>query len=472
MQKQFSRNIFLLILINLCIKPLYILGIDAQVQTAVGDQDYGIYFALFNFCFLFQIILDMGIQNYNSREVAQNRDKVMEQFSHVLGTKLILVLAFLGIVAVASLLLGYPSTYMQTLGGVAIIMVLQTFYVYLRSHFSALGHFTTESLLSALDKLLMIIVIGYGIYILKEVDIHRFIVGQIIALCIAIVVATILLGKTFHLSIQFSLSKSKSILRKSLPFALVFVLMTLYTRMDGVMLERLLDDNGASAGAYARGYRLLDAANILGYLFAMLLLPMYAKIIADRANVNPLLHRAMGLLITLATITTLGSWYYAEEIMHWIYGQAQAEHIQVFRLLMVSFWFMSMAYVFGALITASGRLKIFNLIFCVGIIANWGLNLYWIPSIGAVGAAQATLVTQSVVFLGQWLLAIKRFQLKYPPMHILKTSLFLVITFALFYFISENLQFPWAIKAVITVSLSLFASFLLGFLRLDLANEN
>ena len=472
MQKQFSRNILLLLTINLVVKPIYVLLIDAQVQNAVGDADYGVYFALFNFCFLFQIILDMGIQNYNSKYLSQNRTEVGQHFSYVLGTRIGLILAFLASVLVAGALLGYPSTYMMSLVGVAAIMILQTFYVYLRSHFSALGYFRTESWLSALDKMLMITVLGYFIYVQRDIDISKFIIGQIAALCVAIVIAFILLGQKFSLSIQFSWRKTKDLISKSLPFAIVFILMTLYTRMDGVMLERLLDDGGASAGAYARGYRLLDAANILGYLFAMLLIPMYAKMLGDKSDVNPLVQKATNILLPISTIISVFCWCYATEIMDMIYQSVNDEHVQVFRLLMLSFWTMSMSYVFGALITASGELKVFNLIFCVGIVTNWGLNLYWIPRWGAEGAATATLITQSLVFIGQWILAKTKFALRYTLSEILRICIFFASTLAIFYFLSKNVGLHWGLESLIGVSLSLFISFLLGFIRLDLANEN
>ena len=141
MQKQFSKNILLLLFINFLIKPLYIVGIDAQVQNQVGDKDYGVYFALFNFCFLFQIILDLGIQNYNSKYIAQAREKVTNQFKLVFGAKLILIFVFLFVVYTVGIFIGYPSSYVPLILGAGFIMVLQSMYIYIRSHFSALGYF-------------------------------------------------------------------------------------------------------------------------------------------------------------------------------------------------------------------------------------------------------------------------------------------------------------------------------------------
>ena len=71
MQKKFFSNLIWLIFFNLLIKPYAIFGIDAEVQNRVGTETYGMYFTLLNFTLLFNILLDVGITNYNTRYVAQ-----------------------------------------------------------------------------------------------------------------------------------------------------------------------------------------------------------------------------------------------------------------------------------------------------------------------------------------------------------------------------------------------------------------
>lgn len=470
MQKQFTKNIFFLLFVNVLIKPIYVLGIDAQVQNAVGDEKYGAYFAIFNFCFLFQILLDLGIQNFNSKEVSQNRENVANVFSYVIGTKLMLIILFLSGISLTGWFIGYPASYFPYVIGVGCIMVFQSMYVYLRSHFSALGYFRTETYLSALDKLLMILVLGYFIYYSKSIDIDKFILGQIAALIIACVIAAYLLRSHISISIKFSLSKSEALLKKSWPFALVFLLMTLYTRMDGVMLERLLDDNGKAAGIYATGYRLLDAANIIGYLFAILLLPMFARLLGTKEDVNPLIKAAAGVLIPGVTVISILSWYYAPDIINAIYTSATELNITTFKILMLSFWFVSLSYIYGTLITASGELRIFNLIFIVGIIVNWGLNLYLIPKSGPIGAAQATLLTQGLVFVGQYLLARSKFRIETSVEFVFKVLVFVAITFAICQLMTNYAAFWWPIEVILIGLFLLLVSFLLGLFRLSWTN--
>ena len=66
MSKKILTNVFLLLAINLLIKPFWILGIDRTVQNTVGNDVYGAYMVMFNISLMFTMLLDFGINNYTS----------------------------------------------------------------------------------------------------------------------------------------------------------------------------------------------------------------------------------------------------------------------------------------------------------------------------------------------------------------------------------------------------------------------
>ena len=466
MRAQFTQNILLLLVINFLIKPIYVLFIDAEVQNQVGTENYGVYFALFNFCFIFQILLDMGIVTYNSKQLSQNRGQGATYFSDILGTKILLILGFLGTIVISGMVLGYPHSYFPMILGLGSVMIFQSYFVFLRSNFSALGHFKVEAWLSALDKFLMIFIIGYLVYFSSQITIQRFIYGQIGSMLVAVIVGMLLLSRQFKLAIHFSLERSIKLLRQSWPYALTFILMILYTRIDAVMLERILDDNGRAAGVYATGYRLLDAVNMIGYYFSILLIPMFSKQLGDKLDVKPLADTALGFLLTIATSVTLLCWFYAPDIMDFIYDDITEENVLVFRLLMFGFWFLSLSYLFGSMISASGDLRNFNMMLVGGIIINWVLNLWLIPTEGAVGAAVATAFTQGGVFIGELILAIMMFKLRYTVGYILKVIVFIAMAAVIVWFIAEKLSFLWIFEFMISGFILIVVSFLFGFLRL------
>ena len=70
MQKKFITNLLILLCLNLLIKPFWILVIEPHVQNSVGNGSYGEYFAIANFSFLLNILLDFGITNFNNKNIA------------------------------------------------------------------------------------------------------------------------------------------------------------------------------------------------------------------------------------------------------------------------------------------------------------------------------------------------------------------------------------------------------------------
>src|SRR5687767_224960 len=115
MQKKFVTNLALLLFLNLLIKPFWVLGIDREVQKAVGTADYGVYFALFNFSFLLNILLDFGITNFNNKNIAQNNHLLTKHFSSLVLLKLVLALVYITITLICGLLIGYDFRLMKML---------------------------------------------------------------------------------------------------------------------------------------------------------------------------------------------------------------------------------------------------------------------------------------------------------------------------------------------------------------------
>ena len=465
LNKAFARNIALLLVVNLIIKPIYIIGIDAQVQNMLGENQYGLYFGLFNFCMLFQIILDPGILNYNSQLVSKNTGDVENIFKQIFGSKIILVFLYAVAVLLGSLLMGFPGTYYQYFPGILMILILNSFLLYLRTHFAALGRYHYEGWFSGLDKFLMILILGYFLYVKKEISIHGFINAQIVALVLSCLVFVISLKGMFRMGISISLSGTKALVRKTLPYALVLLLMTMYTRIDGVMLERLLDDEAYSAGLYARSFRLLDAANMIGILFASLMLPMFSKLIDKKDKLISLVEEVSKPLFLICLMVCFVSWFYGEEIFDVIYINNTEQHYRVFRYLMLGFFAMGMANIFGCLFLASEDLKSINILFTVGIILNVSANVLLIPEQQAFGAVIATLVTQFFVFAGLIILAFRKFTLRFSGRTVMGQAILLISAYFVFSIVSKSLGWPWALELVLISFLMLVLAFLCGFLR-------
>ncbi len=280
--------------------------------------------------------------------------------------------------------------------------------LFLRSNLSGLGRYRADSFISIADKLILIPLVGGLLWWQQPFTIYHFVGAQLLAwLAAGGLVLYLLWNRLETIWPRWDRSIDLVLLRRAAPFALVVFLMTAYTRLDAVMLGYLLPGAAGRLAAdhYAAAYRLLDAANLLGYLLAGLLLPMFARMLSREEDVRPLFGLSLPGILALATIAAFPLIFFARPVVELLYDIGDAETARVLSYLMLTFLIVSAGYVFGSLLSAADRLREMNYVFVVGVLLNLGLNYYLIPRQGAGGAAVATLVTQGLMLAGQIVLA-------------------------------------------------------------------
>lgn len=475
MKREFLLNILFLLSINLLIKPFYIFGIDRTVQNTVPTGDYGLYFALFNFTYLLQIINDFGIQNFNNRNIAQHQQLLDKYFPNILILKGLLGVVYLLVVFAFAVVSGYESRFFPLIGVIALNQMLLSLTLFLRSNISGLARYRIDSLVSVTDKLLLILICGVLLWVepfKNHFRIEWFVYAQTASLGLTALVAFFIVKSHLKgLRFRFKLGFLWLILRDSYPYALVIFLMTAYTRIDGVMLERMLPDGKIEADIYASAYRLLDASNMIGFLFAGLLLPMFAKMIKEKQELGSLVRFSLQFIWAGAIVLTTATYWFQEEIMVLLYKDGSAYSGRILGLLMISFIAIGGSYIYGTLLTANGSLMKMNRIFIIGVVLNVALNLWLIPAQKAWGAALATCSTQFFVFLAQVWLAQKELRLKRDLSLVGRILLYTlgcnVIAFGL---ISVS-GIDWLVKFLLCICLGGGMAFLLKLLDLKSLSE-
>lgn len=115
MKRKLLIDLLIIFLLNVLVKPMAIFGIDAAVQNRLGSDTYGLYFSLLNLSYLFTIVMDLGINNYTTRNVAQYPKIVPSYLGKIFGLRLILFVVYTLITLGFGLAIGYRdgSIYMS-----------------------------------------------------------------------------------------------------------------------------------------------------------------------------------------------------------------------------------------------------------------------------------------------------------------------------------------------------------------------
>jgi O-antigen/teichoic acid export membrane protein len=470
LKRKFVTNLILLLALNLLIKPFWIFGIDRTVQNMVGDESYGMYFALFNFSLLLNILLDVGITNFNNKNIAQHNFLLKKHLSNLVGLKFMLAIVYAIFSLVVAAIIGYGKIQFHLLFFLIFNQFLISFTLYLRSNLSALHLFRTDSLISVLDRTLMISICSVLLfpgYFREHFTIEWFVYAQTAAYVLtSIITFLIVLNKSGKISIQFNPKFYIVFLRKSYPYALLILLMAFYNRIDGVMLERLLPEplGKQQAGIYAQAFRLLDAVSMFGVLVAGLLLPIFAKMIKQREPVDQMIKLSFTFLFVTAVVVAVSSIFYDIEIMEVLYHSNTEYSSDILGILMTGFIGIATTYIFGTLLTANGSLKQLNWMAFAGMVINVSLNLYLIPRYQAFGSAYASLFTQIVTAIAQVVMAVLIFKLKPNYMFIFRLLAFVGATVALA-FISSHFG-NWFYGYLFLIATSVFSAFLFGLFKI------
>lgn len=400
MRRFFAKNILFVLAVNLLVKPVWIFMIDRTVQNRVGHVTYGTYQALFNLGIIFQILLDFGLSYYNTRIISQNPEKLKSIFPALLSARLLMVLVYGIIVGSMALLAGYNSRELLLLTGILSIQILNSFIQFLRSNIAALHRFKADGILSVTDRLIMIAICGFLLFSPLTADsfkIEWFVGAQVFSYGCAVLIGFILLRHISRIKFSFSIDLAEicRIIKSGIPYATLIFMMAVHTRVDTVLLERLLPDGKMQAGIYAAGYRLLDVGNMFGLMFASMLLPLFGRMLMQKQDVHPIIRMCVDIMLPGAFIATVAALFFGSEIMHILYPEAGSYDGKVFALLMASFPAYCMMYIYSTLLTANGNLMLLNKIAFVGVAINLVLNFALIPMYQAVGAAFVAFITQT-----------------------------------------------------------------------------
>jgi O-antigen/teichoic acid export membrane protein len=468
MQKTFLSNLSLLMVLNLLIKPAYLLFVEAEVQNRVGSEVFGHYSALLSLGFLLNIVLDLGINTFTSRELSRRNDVVSNYFSGVVLLRLLLAGVYFIVLTGLAFVLGYSQTSIVLLVWIGVNQLLAATVLYIRSNLSGLLLFRQDAVLSVLDRAVafgLLVVVLYGGMAREAFDIRYLIGAQTVAYGAGILVGMLFLAPHIgEWKPRWKPRLNRVVLNQSIPYALLVMLMMVYYKTDSVMLERMRPDGAWQAGVYAMGYRLFEAANMLGYLFATLLLPLFSRMLKSGANVRPLVDNAFRIVITGSLALAVACSFWSTDIIGTVYDHDIEAASSLFKLLMWAFVFMMTSYVWGTLLTAHGNMRGMNTVAAVAVVLNIALNAWLIPEHGAFGSAAASLATQILVAFTQMILVSRSTGTAPQAPTLMRSALYLGVLLAAA-FGMKHLAWGVAVELVLFGAIAAVSALSLGLIK-------
>lgn len=191
---------------------------------------------------------------------------------------------------------------------------------------------------------------------------------------------------------RFRLDIAKQLLSDSWPLIFSGILISIYMKIDQVMLQKYLGP--WYVGQYAAAVRLSDVWLFITIVITNSLFPaiLNAKMISDELF-EKRMTRLYKLLVFISLLISCITFIFSEQLVLLTFGEGYAKAITVLQLYIWSIVFVFLNNASWKWYIAENLQKIAMLRLCLGAIVNIILNMLFIPRFGLEGAAYATLIS-------------------------------------------------------------------------------
>lgn len=368
--------------------------VTSIIARYLGVENYGLVNYIISTVLLFTAFSTLGMEKITIKDLIEKKDTE----ENILGTSIFIRLIGGIILIVISQITIYILNGNNSLALIIALlmgmcMLFRAFEVieyYLQAHMKL-------KIISIIRFISTLIVLGSRILVvIFDLGMIGFAATYLIDAIVVALLLYIWYKKNLKIKLKFSTKYAKNVLSKCWYVAISSLLVTLYMKIDQVMLGAMLDSTTEN-GIYSAAVRIAE----MWYFIPTAIIASFQPIIVLKKKESELLYeKAMqklyNIIATVGIIFGIGISLFGNIAINILYGQ---EYMAAADILKISAW----AGLFATLGTARSvwlvneNLQKYTLVYTIaGSITNISLNYLLIPTMGAKGAAIATLVAQFV----------------------------------------------------------------------------
>lgn len=364
------------------------------VARFLGPAQFGVFSYAVAFAALFGSLAKLGLDSIVIRDLVRDAERLDLYMGTAFWLKLLGAMIMLVAMLLAIRLTSNDSTtnlYIFIIGSGTLFQSFEVIDFYFQSQ--VLSKFVsfcrlTQLLISSVLKLY---------FILVEAELICFVVVSLIdQVTLAILLYFAYRYRKTGASLwRFDFNTAKMLLRESWPLVISGLVVTIYMRIDQIMIKEMLGDE--QVGLYSAAVRLSEGWYFVPVIMTNSLFPavVRAKEISPKLY-HTRLQRLYTFLVWMAIAFALPMTFLSDWLVVLLYGEAFRAAGQV---LMVHVWagvFVAMGVASSSWFISENLQQLAFYRTLLGATINVGLNLLLIPALGMLGAAVATIISQSM----------------------------------------------------------------------------
>ena len=389
------------------------------IARYLGDVEYGKFTFALSFTGLFLILMDLGTRILIVREISQKRNEAPKIVANVLMLKFITSILVYVLIIIIAFILNYSKETLIAISIAALGLVFDSLSTTVTSIFQAYERLEIPALTKFIRIVLRfsitvpLLIIGKNFLVILAVYAGVQFLDFLVSLIICY-------SKFVKLIFDFDKKLIIYLVKKSFPFLLSGIFVTVYFRIDITLMSKLAPTflNGfysnasrdAVIGWYSSAYNLLDVASSLPGAFSAAILPVAVVYFQQsREKLVRLYSLAVKSLTYISIPLAVGTTLLADKIIYLLYGAKYVNAALPLKILIWTIVPLCMNYMLGAVMIAIHEEKKGVIILFLNALVNIVLNLFLIPKYSLYGAALATVLTEVFYFSGYYYIISRSF---------------------------------------------------------------
>ncbi|MGH7666356.1 MAG: flippase [Candidatus Dormibacteria bacterium] len=393
-----------------------VLGAFLLQQHTLGARLYGEFSLIVVLSTLSSIVGDLGLQIVYLREGSRDTARMKTYLAAILAAKIPLFVLSLGTLVLMAVLAGRGPGFLALVLPAFALQVATSVANVLRSTFYATGEMRYEAVATMSEA--VILLVGTFFVARAHLAVADYLWVYALSYLVTCVYAYVVIGRRYFVpTVHFDPVLARRLLKMALPFAMVFLLNTVYFRIDVVILSAMR--GLTEVGYYTAAYKFLDGLSfvpqtIMNAVFPTLAVVHLEAIASMRQAYTATIRLLAALGAPFTVILGMGALGILTAPFIRVYPQS-APALQVLALAII-FMFVNSTFIFG--LGAMDRQMDSVVLAMMSIAVNVILNLILIPILpratGYLGSSWATVLTEVFLLVAGYLMVRRRLENRLP----------------------------------------------------------
>ncbi len=365
------------------------------IARTLGGKGVGVYSFAFAFAGIFALVSGLGLPSLMVRDISRDKSLAEKYLQNILAMRTILCTITL---LLPIIVIFFIEDDIFVVKNVILAAVANFFVIYsypFQSLLRAYEQMATESVSRIVERIIalslgiFVLLNGYGLLALMAVLVLSNFVSFLVYLPKA--------SKLADIKFEFDYKFWRQLVKNGMPFFLTAFFLTLYFKIDIIMLSMIKDYS--VTGIYSAAYKIIDVASKVPFIIIAVLFPAMSQLHKiSKENLKWLYSKSFYYLYILALPMALGVTMLSSRIILFVYKSEFAQSSIALQILIWAEFFIFLNFLMGFLLNSIDKQHIFTWCIGVGAVSNIVLNFVLIHYFSYIGAGIATVLTELINF--------------------------------------------------------------------------